>query len=49
MNPHAQALGKLGGEKSASSRFKGMTKEQISQAMKDVRSKTKKRDIIKKV
>ena len=37
MNKHAQALGKLGGQKSAKSRFKGKTKEEISEQMKKIR------------
>jgi hypothetical protein len=38
---NASSIGKLGGEKSAKRRFKGMTKEQISEKMKELREKRK--------
>jgi len=38
-NQAASELGKLGGRASVNSRFKGMTKEQISEYMKKVRRK----------
>jgi len=36
-NKAAQELGRLGGKKSVSTRFKGKTKEEISEIMKKVR------------
>lgn len=42
----AKFLGKLGGKASVKSRFSGMTKEEISQKMREVRLKTIKKGFI---
>jgi hypothetical protein len=38
---NASAIGTLGGKKSAKRRFKGMTKKQVSERMKELRAKGK--------
>jgi hypothetical protein len=47
MNKAAQQLGKLGGKASVEKRFKGLSKEQVSELMKKVRKSRSPLEVVK--